>query len=292
MTTAQAYIDFKKELQVLYSDREADNITDWIFENVTSFKKWERRGNPHFELAEVHVNQLEKYLKELLQHKPVQYVLNEAWFYKMKFFVNENVLIPRPETEELVEWVVMDAKSIRLNNADKKNIRIIDIGTGSGCIPVSLMKELPGADVTAIDVSEKALMVAKRNADELNSIIYFLQIDFLNENEWDSFSQYDIIVSNPPYIPVKEKSILSKNVSDFEPGMALFVEDKAPFIFYEKIAAFSKIHLKEKGIIYVEVHEEYAEDVRCIFEKANLHSIIKKDIYGKQRMIKAIKQSF
>jgi release factor glutamine methyltransferase len=291
MTTAQAYIDFKNRLQTIYSDREADNISDWVFENVTGLKKWERRANPNNELTEINSNQLEKYLQELLQHKPVQYVLNEAWFYKMKFFVNENVLIPRPETEELVEWIVMDLRSAMIDLYGKNNIHIIDIGTGSGCIPVSLKKESPGANITAIDVSEKALSVAKKNADELNAEIHFLQIDFLNESEWESLHKYDIIVSNPPYIPVKEKEILAKNVTDFEPGIALFVADNNPFIFYEKIAAFSKTHLKENGSIYVEVHEEYAENVKSIFENDGFISKIKKDIYGRDRMVSAVKKA-
>ena len=291
MTTAQAYIDFKNKLQTIYSDREADNISDWVFENVTGLKKWERRANPNNELTEINSNQLEKYLLELLQHKPVQYVLNEAWFYKMKFFVNENVLIPRPETEELVEWIVMDLRSAMFDLHGKNNIHIIDIGTGSGCIPVSLKKELPEANITAIDVSEKALTVAKKNADELNAEVHFLQMDFLNESEWESLPQYDIIISNPPYIPVKEKEILAKNVTDFEPGIALFVEDNNPFIFYEKIAAFSKTHLKENDRIYVEVHEEYAENVKSIFENDGFISKIKKDIYGRDRMVSAIKKA-
>ena len=284
MTTAKAYIDFKKKLKTIYDERETDNITDWVFENVTSLKKWERRINQNNELQEIHSNQLKKYLEELMQHKPVQYVLNEAWFYKMKFFVNENVLIPRPETEELVEWVISDVRSKEI-----PNLQLIDIGTGSGCIPVSLKKELPAATVTAIDISVKALTVAKKNAEELNTAIDFLQIDFLKENQWNALQQYDVIVSNPPYIPMREKKILAKNVTDFEPGIALFVEDNDPYIFYEKIAKFAQSHLKENGKIYVELHEEYAGNVKIIFENAGFISMIKNDIYGKERMVSAIK---
>lgn len=290
MTTEQAYIDFKKKLETIYEDREADNITDWVFENVTGLKKWERRGNIN-KLSEIYLNQLEIYLAELLQHKPVQYVLNEAWFYKMKFFVNGYVLIPRPETEELVEWIVDDFR-IQIGDLQFKerlNFRIIDIGTGSGCIPVSLKKELPNANVTAIDVSEKALLVARKNANELNAKIDFLQIDFLKENDWKTLLQYDVIVSNPPYIPIKEKEILAKNVIEFEPGIALFVDNNDPYIFYEKIAEFAQSHLNENGKIYVEVHEEYAKNVKDIFENAGFISTIKKDIYGKERMVSAAK---
>ena len=287
MTTASIYNHFKNQLKAVYDDREAENISDWIFENVTGLKRWERRGNRNKELNETDSEKLKKYLDELLKHKPVQYVLNEAWFYKRKFYVNENVLIPRPETEELVEWIVKDEK----NNAggNSKQTNIIDIGTGSGCIPVSLKKELPEANVTAIDVSEKALVVSKKNAAELNAAINFFQTDFLKENEWEALPQFDIIVSNPPYIPINEKEILAKNVIDFEPEIALFVENNDPFIFYKAIAKFAKCHLKEKGRIYVEVHEEYAKQVKIIFENAGLISEIKKDIYGKERMVKAVK---
>ena len=277
MTIEQAYNDFKTELTKVYDEREADNIADWIFENVTGLKRWERRNNGNA-ISENHLGNFNEYLKELLKHKPVQYVLSEAWFYKRKFFVDENVLIPRPETEELVEWIISDVK-------DKQNFEIIDIGTGSGCIPVSLKKELQNVNVTAIDVSEKALFVARKNAKELDAEIDFKLIDFLNPEEWGALLKYDIIVSNPPYIPIAEKQILAKNVTDFEPGIALFVDNNDPYIFYEKIAGFAKSHLKEKGKIYVEVHEEYAKNVKEIFEKAGFISKIKKDIYGKERML-------
>lgn len=285
MTTGQIYNDFRNKLKTIYDDREAENICDWLFENVTGLKKWERRQNQNSEFAETDSEKIKTYLEELLKHKPVQYVLHEAWFYKRKFYVNENVLIPRPETEELVEWIVSDFKKEKYS----KPIKIIDIGTGSGCIPVSLKKELPESSIAAIDVSDKALSVAKINAEELHAIINFFQIDFLNENEWKMLSQYDIIVSNPPYIPLNEKEILAKSVTDFEPGIALFVKNNDPFIFYKKIAGFAKSNLKESGKIYVEVHDEYAKEVGSIFESAGFLVEIKNDIYGKQRMVKSTK---
>ncbi|MDE3185427.1 MAG: peptide chain release factor N(5)-glutamine methyltransferase [Bacteroidota bacterium] len=277
MTTEKAYIDFVKSLKTIYDKREADNIADWIFEKITGSKRLERRFKRNNELKESEIWQLQNYLKELLQHKPVQYVLQEAWFYKMKFFVNGNVLIPRPETEELVEWIINDAS---------KPTNIIDIGTGSGCIGIALKKELPRANVTAIDRSEKALEVAKINSIELNAEINFLQINFLKEEEWKSLQKYDLIVSNPPYIPIKEKEKLAKNVTEYEPGLALFVENNDPYIFYKKIAEFSKTHLKSNGKIYVEVHEDFAKEVKTIFVNAGFEVEIKKDIYGKERMIK------
>jgi release factor glutamine methyltransferase len=292
MTIAQAYFEFTEKLKTIYEDREADNISDWVFENVTGLKRWQRRENQNKNLEKSHLEKLKNYLDELLKHKPVQYVLNEAWFYKMKFFVNENVLIPRPETEELIEWIISDFKKEKDSKPTLpggRQVNIIDIGTGSGCIPIALKKELPDSNITSIDVSEEALSVANKNAAALHLAIEFFKIDFLKKNEWQTLSQYDIIVSNPPYIPINEKEILAKNVTEFEPHIALFVENNDPFIFYKMIAEFSKTHLNPGGKIYVEVHEEYARQVKIIFEDNGLISEIKKDIFGKERMIKAIK---
>ncbi len=283
MTTAQFEAKFKSELKGIYDDREASNITDWVFEHVTGLKKWQRRNNQDT-LSDTQKNQLENYLKKLLRSMPVQYVLNEAWFYKRKYYVNENVLIPRPETEELVEWVIQDSTATQ-----KNKIQIIDIGTGSGCIPVSLKLELPNVLVDAIDISDKALLIAKRNAYKLKASINFFQINFLQNAEWLLLSKYDIIVSNPPYIPISEKKMLSKNVADFEPQVALFVKNDEPFIFYKQIADFAQLHLNTDGKIYVEVHEAYANDVKKIFDAAGFTAIIKKDIYGKERMVRAEK---
>lgn len=284
MTTEEAYIDFLKNLKTIYDEREADHIADWVFEKVTGSKKLERKLNRNTKLEEICFVQIENYLKELMENKPVQYVLNEAWFYKRKFFVDENVLIPRPETEELVEWIIGD---INAKTSSSKPTNIIDIGTGSGCIAVSLKKEISHSNISAIDVSGKTLRIAQKNAAEFNAIIDFIQIDFLNETEWNQLSKYNIIASNPPYIPLEEKKTLAKNVTEFEPAVALFVDNADPFIFYKKIAKFAKNHLIENGNIYVEVHEEFAEKVKKIFEKEAFKSEIKKDIYGKERMIKA-----
>lgn len=284
MTTGEVYIDFIRELKTVYEEREAETISDWVFENVTGMKRWERRAKQNKEIKNSEHQQLQKHLTELLQHKPVQYVLNEAWFYKMKFFVNGNVLIPRPETEELVELIVNDIDSGNLRNS--KPINILDIGSGSGCISIALKKELPKANISAIDISEKALEVAEKNARELNTPVDFLQIDFLDENKWNTLFQYDIIVCNPPYIPLKEKDSLGRNVIDFEPAVALFVDNDNPFIFYQKIAQFSKNHLRANGRIYLEVHELQAEDIKGILENEGFTATIKKDIYGKNRMVR------
>ena len=283
MTTGKVHNDFVNSLKSIYDEREANNIADWVFENVTGSNKLERRFNKHVELKENEFLELQNYLQHLLAHKPVQYVLKEAWFFKKKFYVDENVLIPRPETEELVEWIVSDLKT----QVGSEPTNIIDIGTGSGCIAISLKREVQNASITAIDLSKKALEVAEKNSSALNAVVHFLNLDFLNEEEWKTLKKFDIIVSNPPYIPLKEKESLAKNVTAHEPSLALFVENNDPYIFYKKISDFAKRHLNERGKIYVEVHENYAEDVRNIFEKAGFTSQIKKDVYGKERMVKA-----
>ncbi|MEO6290900.1 MAG: peptide chain release factor N(5)-glutamine methyltransferase [Ginsengibacter sp.] len=285
MTTEQFYNHFLNELKTIYEEREAINISDWVFEEVTHFKKWERRRSL-IEINQAHVSQLELYLDEFIQHKPVQYVLGHTWFYKRKFLVDENVLIPRPGTEELVRYIVDDVKKLHPSEL-QKTPGILDIGSGSGCIAISIKKELQKFDVTATDVSERALFVAKKNGEELKADIQYLHADFLDETKWNLFGTYDILVSNPPYIPQKEKAILSKNVTDFEPGIALFVPDIDPFIFYKKIAKFASLHLKPSGKIYVEIHENFANEVVQIFTTFNFDSEVKKDIYGKERMIKA-----
>jgi len=287
MTTEQLYNDFLNQLTSIYEKREAANIADWVFEKVTGFKRIGKKLNRDVELEKDAIQKLHKYLAELLQNKPVQYVLNEAWFYKMKFYVNENVLIPRPETEELVEWLVGDVRSL-MYNVGYGEFKVLEIGTGSGCIAVSIKKELENIGITAIDISEEALTVANKNADALHTKINFLQNDFLNETLWDLLGIYDVIVSNPPYIPENEKEKLAKNVSAFEPPIALFVENNNPFIFYDKIAKFSRSHLEPKGKIFVEIHEEYAKEVNKIFLAYNFKTQIREDMYGKERIIQAM----
>ncbi len=285
MQTNKAYNDFLTQLKGIYDDREAGNITDWVFENIMNLERWKRRESLE-ELTFQQLSQIKQYLNELLLHKPVQYVLNEAWFYKMKLYVNEDVLIPRPETEELVEWIVTDVKN-RKFSSPAGNFNILDIGTGSGCIAVALKKELRNMNITAIDVSVNALNVAKKNASTYRTVIDFTNIDFLDEKRWNELSVYDIMVSNPPYIPETEKTSLLRNVIEFEPRIALLVQNDEPFIFYKKIVRFAQSHLNKSGKIFVEIHENYADDVGRIFREYNLKTETRKDIYGKERMIKA-----
>lgn len=279
MMLKELYRNFLVQLQKIYSLSEATAITDWVFEKMASLKRSDILKNPEKIISPAADELVQNTLQELLQHKPIQYILGEAWFYRMKIKVNEHVLIPRPETEELVEQLIKDRKSKLTDPA------ILDIGTGSGCIPIAIKKNLPAAKLTAIDVSKDALALAKENAALHNAHIRFTELDFLDETNWQSLNMFDIIISNPPYIPINEKEKLDKNVTAFEPHLALFVPDKSPLIFYEKIAAFGRDHLLPNGKIYLETHEDYAGETAALFHNIYQTVMIKKDMYGKERMI-------
>ncbi len=281
MTTNQQYRNFLQQLQTIFSLNEATVITDWVFESVAGIERFEIIKNPGLLLSTTVIGQLNKALTALLQHKPVQYVLGEAWFYKMKLTVNEHVLIPRPETEELVKLVVDQAM---LANARPS---ILDIGTGSGCIAIAVKKNMPEATVTAIDVSRDALKIAKENAAVQQTAIDFLAVDFLAEKQWNNLPKFDCIISNPPYIPLNEKDKLDINVTAFEPHQALFVPDNSPLLFYEKIAAFGKTHLNPTGTIFMETHEDFAKKTAALFANNYKTVSIKKDLFGKERMVTA-----
>jgi release factor glutamine methyltransferase len=223
------------------------------------------------EINETVLQKLNDALTQLLLHKPIQYVTGECWFYKMKLKVNEHVLIPRPETEELVELI---SSELSVQN-QKDEIKLLDIGTGSGCIAIAL-------------ISAAALTLAKENAANQKTEINFIQLNFLDEEQWNDLPMYDIIISNPPYIPINEKTKLDKNVTEFEPHTALFVPDNNPLLFYKKIAAFAKTHLKTGGKIFMEVHEDYAKETAALFFNNYSEVLIQKDISGKDRMLKVI----
>jgi release factor glutamine methyltransferase len=279
MSVKESYRNFLVSLQNIYSLSEATIISDWVFEKMMSLKRTDILKYPEKEIPPSSRELLEKTKQELLLHKPVQYVLGEAWFYGMRLKVNEDVLIPRPETEELVEQLITDRKSKLTDPA------ILDIGTGSGCIPVAIKKNLPASRVTSIDISNDALDLAMENANLYNTQINFLQMDFLDEKNWSRLPLFDVIISNPPYIPLNEKDKLAKHVTNFEPHLALFVPDDAALIFYEKIAAFGQQHLLPGGKIYLETHEDHAVATAALFLKNYSTVMIKKDIYGKERMI-------
>ncbi|MBA2250443.1 MAG: peptide chain release factor N(5)-glutamine methyltransferase [Chitinophagaceae bacterium] len=284
MTIEAFYAEYTAKLKTIYDDREAGNIANLVFE-AEGIKRIDRITDKQKPLNHLSIQSLNVHLRKLLQNMPVQYVLGEAYFYKMKFKVNKNVLIPRPETEELIEWVV---KQFKMENEKKSDgLTILDIGTGSGCIPIALKKELPQAEIYSIDISANALQIAAENANDHNTKIEFIKLDFLDETQWQRLASFDIIVSNPPYIPHKERYKMEKHIIEYEPAIALFVPDRDPFIFYKKIAAFSKSHLNNGGRIFVEVHEDHAKEIQEIFSRQNFTTNIKKDMYGKERMVEA-----
>jgi release factor glutamine methyltransferase len=190
-------------------------------------------------------------------------------------------LIPRPETEELVEWVISNCKF----PVDK--LSILDVGTGSGCIPITLKRKLRKADVWSCDISDAALQVAKRNADTLGVDVNFLLLDFLNKEKREQLSLFNIIISNPPYVPEKDKQQMQANVLDHEPHLALFVPDNDALVFYKAIAEFGKGHLNPGGLIYAELHEDLGKEVSALFSAAGYNTEMKKDMQGKERMLKA-----
>lgn len=281
MLLNELYRKYLHGLQGIYNKHEASVITSMIFESIAGINKSGMIIDPRKVLDKETVKKLRAAFDRLLQHTPVQYVTGEAWFYKMKFIVSPAVLIPRPETEEIVEEVI---HFLHL----QPGAVVLDIGTGSGCIAIAIKKNLPGVSVSAIEISKDAMIIAEENAIKNETTINFLGVDFLNESALEQLDQYDVIVSNPPYIPLDEKENLEKNVVDFEPHIALFTPAGLPLLFFEKIAAFGKIHLKRNGKIFLEVHEDLAKDVAGLFNNKGYHSTIKKDLFGKERLVMAI----
>lgn len=282
MSIELAYQQLASQLENLYEKREAHTIANWVIEHITSLKRIDRIVQKDKSLNDREAALLKDMTAQLLAHRPMQYVLGEAWFAGMPFFVNESVLIPRPETEELIEWIVVE------NNRNPIR-QILDIGTGSGCIPITLKKKLPDASVMSIDISAGALGVAKINAGSLGAHIDLREMDFLQEESWSALPVVDCIVSNPPYIRLSEKSNMAENVLAYEPALALFVPDNDALLFYKKIAAFAKKHLVAKGHIFMEINEALAPEVIALFQQHGYQTTLRKDLQGKDRMVKAEK---
>lgn len=280
MSVKNVYDGFISSLKDIYSISEAAAITDIVFESIAGMDRSAVVSESKKEFPENILNKLHACLKELLLDKPVQYVLGEAWFLNIKLKVAPAVLIPRPETEELALEVIKYCKG---NNVKT----LIDIGTGSGCIPIALKKNIPSLTVSAIDISEDALKVATGNSITHHTEITFTCIDFLAEKNWNDLTQFDIIVSNPPYIPIDEKQLMDKNVIAYEPHTALFVANDTALIFYEKIALFGKKHLSKNGKVFLETHKDYTEQVADHFTKNGYNAIVLKDMFGKNRFVTA-----
>lgn len=283
MTIGLAQQELMAKLKTLYEDREAATITDWVMEHLTGRKRVARIIDKTELLTDEVKIKLECITGELMNNRPVQYVLGESWFAGLRFMVDENVLIPRPETEELVNWVLAD-----LQISKAVNHSILDIGTGSGCIPITIKIKQPGASVWAIDISPGALTVARMNAEKLQTSIHFIAFDILDENHWNQLPVFDTIVSNPPYIRQSEENQMADNVLRFEPPLALFVPDNDPLLFYRKIAQLGHSHLSAKGRIFVEINEALGEKATSLFEETGYSVVMKKDFLGKDRMLRAI----
>ena len=281
MTMQEATYFLLNKLRTIYSEGEAGQITDWLMENLTGSKKAERMLYKNADITSKEEVLLRQYTERLLQHEPVQYILNESWFCGLRFYVDKNVLVPRPETEELVEWVVSNCKF------PVDQLRILDIGSGSGCISVSLKRRIRRAEVWGCDVSDAALAVAKKNAESLGTDVNFVQLDFLDSTTWQALPSFDIIISNPPYIPAKDKKDMQPNVLLHEPATALFVPDNDPLVFYKAIAEFGKTHLNKAGSVFTEIHESLGERTLEIFKSAGYKSELKKDMQQKDRMIRS-----
>lgn len=277
MTRHEGYRHFSGKLKTLYEPAEADAITALVFEGIAGISKKDIIRDGTESMPEEIFQQLQKAFERISKHEPAQYVTGKAWFCHLEFLVNPSVLIPRPETEELVEYF--------LALKPPEEAAVLDIGTGSGCIAISILKKSPRLRVTALDKSAEALKTAAINAEKHGVSVDFRLTDFLDESSWNDLGSYHFILSNPPYIPVSEKEDLDPHVKNHEPEAALFPAGDDPLIFYRKIAAFAKGHLHEKGKILVEIHAPLATETLKIFTMEGFEAEMKKDMYGKERFL-------
>ena len=281
MTINQAVLSINKTLTDIYSQKEILSLINIIFEDILKIEKINILIEKDFLLSPKQKDLLSSAIKDLKRHKPIQYIIGKTEFYGLFFFVDKNVLIPRPETEELVELFLKN------ENPNKKQ-KIIDIATGSGCICVSIAKN-SDASIFATDVSKEALYIAEKNAKNNFVDISFFEHNILKEHALSIKTKkimFDYIISNPPYVRKKEADLMKKNVLDYEPHLALFVEDDNALIFYEAIAKFAENSLKNRGKIYLEVNEYIARQTAELFEKKNFFNVkIENDIFNKKRFI-------
>jgi release factor glutamine methyltransferase len=284
LTTGKFRNHFINLLEDLYPIEELKSFFYLLAEKYLNLSRINIALQLNNELTPEEQSRFYQAVDRLRNHEPIQYILGETEFFGMPIIVNKQVLIPRPETEELVSWIIDDV--------DKKETTILDIGTGSGCIAISLAKKLKSAVVSAIDISNKAIEVAKKNALINNVNVEFSRVDVLNfedklvlQDKWKS--KFDIIVSNPPYVRMQEKKLMQLNVIDHEPDIALFVEDDNPLLFYRRISELSRQYLKHNGTLYLEINEYLGEEMEKMLNEAGFkHVDLKKDMFGKNRMIK------
>ena len=285
--------EIEETLKDVCDKREANSMAYMLLENIFGCTKLDLLMNSHtlaFEMEKKKM--LDSYLQRLQKNEPIQYILGKADFYGMSLAVNDAVLIPRPETEELVAFILEEKKKMARNENANLPFSVLDIGTGSGCIALALKKEIEdiyaNVEISATDISEKALNVAKKNAENENLNVHFVQADILDKKEWYKFAKCDIIVSNPPYITVEESHLMRENVLEYEPHLALFVQkNESALLFYDTIARFALEKLKENGRLFFEINENYAAECVVLLENLGFQTQLKKDINGKFRMIKA-----
>ena len=277
MTISELKQFFKKELSEIYSDSESSELYSILCSHMLGLDKFQQRNSDQNIVSEDKTEEFRKMISDLQTGKPYQQILGETEFYGLKFFVDENVLIPRPETEELLELAISEIK--KLNSSA---VKILDIGTGSGIIPIVLKKHFPHATISAIDYSEKALEIARKNAEFHQTAINFIHQNYLEE----SLSQaYDIIISNPPYIGIEEESEIADSVKQFEPKMALFSPTPNALIFYEKIAEDCKNNLSENGMVFLEINQKLGAETKELFANILSETHLIKDLSGNDRFI-------
>jgi release factor glutamine methyltransferase len=273
---------FHKDLDAIYGVNEVNSFFNILIDFYLNLNRITLAVQPDYAITKEEEQLLFEALRRLKLNVPIQYIIGETEFYGLPFNVNEHTLIPRPETEELVNWILESCKS------KSDSINVLDIGTGSGCIAIALAKHLLNAKVSAFDISKKAINVAEKNA-ELNGVaVDYFEIDILNQVKWDG--EFNIIVSNPPYVRHLEKAGIRANVLNHEPELALFVEDDNPLIFYKAITKFARQHLKQGGQLYFEINQYLGDEMMQLLEQHSFKAIeLKKDMFGNHRMIKGIK---
>ncbi|MDC0331076.1 peptide chain release factor N(5)-glutamine methyltransferase [Flavobacteriaceae bacterium] len=294
MTIKQYREHFNESLKLIYPTSEIDSFFFLILEEYMDLKRIDIVLKSDFYLDKKLLNLMQIATKQLEQEIPIQYIIGKTEFFGLPFNVNKEVLIPRPETEELVEKVLNEVSLIKTCKTStylatkEKQFKILDIGTGSGCIAISLKKQLPSSEISAMDVSNKALRVANKNA-LLNKVdINFIHQDILKTNNLDKL--YDVIVSNPPYVRELEKKEIKNNVLNNEPHLALFVDNKNPLLFYNKIAELAKKFLTKNGQLHFEINQYLGkETIKLLAEKGFKNIQLKKDIFGNDRIVTAFK---
>ena len=287
MTIGEAEKLYITTLTSIYDESEAKSLAWWSINDVCKISRTSFLASKEKVISEQQEASLQHILEELKTGKPIQYVLGETEFYGLPFKVNPSVLIPRPETEELVDWILIEIRNSDLLNDINGNI--LDIGTGSGCIPIAIKKFLPEFNISALDVSKGAIETAKINAELNQTEIEFIEDDILNPSQLFLLNkQYTIIISNPPYVRESEKTAMHNNVLGHEPHLALFVADEDALIFYSRIADFAKTNLVKGGMLFLEINENLAPKTIDLLEGKGLRNIeLRQDIRGKNRMIKA-----